>query len=276
MKDFAGKVVVVTGAGSGIGRATALALSRHGARLHLVDIDTDRVEAVCEEITNIGGCAYAHAIDCADPHAMLALAENIFDTEGRVDILQNGAGVLVGAAIDKLSLKDWQLSVEGNLWTVINGVHAFVPKMLAQKTPAHVVNVASVAGLVGFPYTAAYSTMKFAVVGLSEVLSVELYGRGIVVTAVCPGMVRTNLVANGALHLPGSWPKVIDRAYERFAARPEWLAEQILSAIRHKRSLVVPSIWLAQLWLFKRLAGRVYLGTARELTRALVGLGNQK
>ena len=108
-----------------------------------------------------------------------------------------------------------------------------------------------------------------------EVLSAELYSKGIAVTVVCPGMVRSNLIADGLMRLPGAWPQFIDQAYANFATRPEWLAGQILGAVKRRRSVVVPSLALAQFWRVKRWSGRLYSEMARELTRGLVRLGER-
>jgi NAD(P)-dependent dehydrogenase (short-subunit alcohol dehydrogenase family) len=270
---FAGKTVVVTGAGSGIGQAAALAYAGAGARVHVVDLDGARAEQTVRAAIELGASATAHTVDCTSPEAVDQLADEIYSVAGRVDVLQNGVGALVAAAVDELTLDDWRRSVDVNIWSVINGVRSFVPKMMAQGGRSHLVNIASVAGLVGFPYTAAYSMTKFAVVGLSEVLSAELYSKGIAVTVVCPGMVRSNLIADGLMRLPGAWPQYIDQAYANFAARPEWLARQILGAVKRRQPVLVPSLALAQLWRVKRWSGRVYNGMARELTRGLVRLG---
>lgn len=276
MNSFRHKIVVITGAGSGIGRATALAFARQGARLHLVDIHPQRLEAVRDEAAALQAITTSHVIDCTSGEQMEALAADIFQREAQVDVLQNGVGILVAAPVERLSREDWQRAIDVNLWSVINGVHAFIPRMLDQGSPSHLVNVASAAGLVGFPFTAPYSTTKFAIVGLSESLSMELYGKGVSVTAVCPGMVQSNLLADGRLQLPGSWTRVIGQAFDAMAARPERIAEQILSAIRHRRTLVVPSHGLSQLWRLKRWTGPLFHGMSRQLVRGLLRLPGKK
>lgn len=174
MKDFGGKVVVITGAASGIGRALARAFSEKGARLHLVDIDADGVKSVAAELQ-----AAAHALDCTRAKAMGSLADEIFSAEGRVDVLCNNAGVVCGGPVEEIPLKDWRWSVDVNLWGVIHGIRAFVPKMIEQGGESHIVNTASMAGLVPFPFVAPYVASKFAVAGLSEALDCELAPRGI-------------------------------------------------------------------------------------------------
>lgn len=260
MHSFFHKVVVISGAANGIGLATARAFGRAGARVHLVDIDAQGLQRA---VPGIPG-ATAHQVDCTDGQAMEQLAARIYRLRGRVDVLQNGVGMLVAGPVEQLSEKQWQRAVELNLWSVIHGVRVFVPRMLAQDPGpgrAHLVNVASFAGLVGFPYTAPYSTCKFAVVGLSEVLSAELAGR-LHVTAVCPGAVNTNLANDaaeqGLLQLPGEWNGPFLRAFEQHSVSPELVAQQILRGVRRRQRVVVPSLWLAQLWRLKRLSGRLF------------------
>jgi len=274
MGKLDGKIAVVTGAGSGIGKATALDLAACGARVHLVDIDDNRLAGAREACERLGARATSHCLDCTDAAAVTALAETIFAAEGRVDLLQNGVGVLVAAPVEALTEETWRKTIDANLFSVVHAVSAFVPKMLCQGGElSHVINIASFAGLVGFPYTLPYSTSKFAVVGLSEALGAEVFGRGICVTAVCPGMVRSNLVADGTLELPGAWRQVVRRAFDILAAPPERIADSLLRAAQRKRPLVVPAIFLPPLWFAKRAAGEGYLRVVRRLAGQLRRLG---
>ncbi len=167
MKDFKDKIVVITGAGSGIGKATAQAFAREGARLHIADIVEERIKGAAEEINNSGGTAYPYVVDCADRRAMEQFAEDVYNAAGRVDILHNNAGVGVGCMVDKLTLEDWERIINVNLWGVIYGVHFFLPRMIAEGGDGHVVITSSAAGLTAPPTLGAYSTTKFALVGLA-------------------------------------------------------------------------------------------------------------
>ncbi len=275
MKSFKNRTILVTAAGSGIGRASAEAYAAEGARVHLADIDGGRLEQVARSITAAGGqVAGVHPADCTDPDVMEALAAEI----GRVDLLQLGVGIIIAGAFEETSLEQWRRVMDANLWSAVHGLRAFLPAMLAadSEADAHIVIVASLAGLVGFPYTSAYTATKFALVGLAESLSLELAGRGVWVTAVCPGAVSTNLMRDGDLTLPGGSETGIRRAVERFAARPERVAREILRAVRRRKSLILPSSEALPLWLIKRASGGWFDSAARSVTGRLRNFASRK
>jgi NADP-dependent 3-hydroxy acid dehydrogenase YdfG len=266
MKDLEERIVVVTGAASGIGRATSLAFARAGARLHLVDIDADGLEEVRAEL---GAGATCHVVDCTDPEAVHDLAGAVHAAHGRTDVLVNNAGVCVGGPVEKLSLEDWKWITDINYWGVVNGVRAFVPRMI-ELGSGHIVNTASMAGLVGLPYVVPYCATKFAVVGLSEALSAELDHHGIRVTVICPGAVRTGVMKNARLALPGGWHERVVRGLERWAADPERIARLIVKAVRKERSFVIAGREMLPLWMLRSLSVRLYQGAARYLTSRAV------
>ncbi len=266
LRSFKDRVVVITGSASGIGRATAAAFAREGARLHLVDLNAPALEAAAAELGGV-----PHLVDCADHSAVEALAQAIYDREGRVDVLHNNAGVVSAGAVERTSIEDWRWVLGCNLWSVINGVTAFIPRMIAQGGGGHLVNTASMAGLIGLPRVAAYCASKFAVVGLTESLAAELPGRGIGVTLVCPGTIRTNLFRAGHIDLPESAHERLDQLMRRWAPGPERLAERIVEAVRRKQGLVVSGPELIPLWLLKRATTSGYLGLSRLVTTTLLG-----
>ncbi len=257
-RDFAGKVTVVTGAGSGIGRSTALLLARLGAKVHVVDVDEASATRVAAEIESAGGQASVHTADVRDPASVEALAERVFAEDGAVDVLHNNAGVGHAGPVDQTSLEEWQRVLGVNLMGVVHGVHFFVPRMLAQGRPSHIVNTASMAGLVAIAEMAPYATSKHAVVGLSESLNSELSPRGIHVSAICPGIINTPIIA--ASHLEGAVGRERDRVqrfYERFGASPDVVADAVVDAIRKKKLIrVVPRSHGALQWGLRRLSPR--------------------
>jgi len=270
VREFQDKVVTITGAGSGIGRALALAYAAEGARLHLAEIDAGRAGKVEAETRLQGADATAHVVDCARGAEVEALADSVFSAHGRVDVLHNNAGALVAGAAAEIALDDWRHIVDVNQWSVIHGVRAFVPRMIEQGGGGAIVNTASIAGLFGLPFVAPYSMTKFAIVGLSEALDAELAFHGIRVLALCPAAVRTNVMKDGRLGLPGAWGERLAGLMERHAPSPERAARSILRAVRREQGpvWVGPGGW--PLWGLKRISGRAYALLARALTaRAL-------
>jgi NAD(P)-dependent dehydrogenase (short-subunit alcohol dehydrogenase family) len=267
--DFRGRVAVVTGAGSGIGRSTALLLARLGATVHAADLDEPGAAAVVAEIESAGGAGAAHHVDVSDPASVERLAKRVFDTEGAVDVLHNNAGVGHGGPVDETTLEDWQRVLGVNLMGVVHGVHYFVPRMLRQGRPAHVVNTASMAGLVPVGEMAPYATSKHAVVGLSESLNAELAPRGIHVSAICPGVVDTGIVAASSLQGElGGRRDQIQRFYSSFGVSPDVVAEAVVDAIRRKKLIrTVPRRHVALGWALHRISPRAAQPLARLSAR---------
>jgi NAD(P)-dependent dehydrogenase (short-subunit alcohol dehydrogenase family) len=196
--EFKGKVAVITGGASGIGRSVALALARLGTNIVVADIDDVHSGEVCQEIESMGCRALAIHCDVSKDADVDNLADKTFTNMGKVDILMNNAGVAVRSRVEKMSMKDWEWIVGINLLGVIRGVHAFLPYML-KRGSGYIINTSSGNGLVASepPPVAmegiAYSTTKFGIVGLSEGLYAYLRPRGITVSVLCPALVHTNL-----------------------------------------------------------------------------------
>jgi NADP-dependent 3-hydroxy acid dehydrogenase YdfG len=266
MKNFRGKVVVITGAGSGIGRATAMAFAQEGARLHITDIDEARISAVADEITSMGAEATPYTVDSADRKAMEEFAEAVYAAAGRVDILHNNAGIALGSTIDQTSLEEWEKIINVNLWGVIYGIHFFLPRMIDQGG-GHIVNTASAAGLAGFPTLGPYTATKFAVVGISEVMSMELARYGIHTTALCPGIIATNIVRDSKVAVPDKdGQNIKDKAVAFYAERgapPERVARDVLKAVRRKTPLMPSPYHVYPIWIIKRISARLYQALVR-------------
>jgi NAD(P)-dependent dehydrogenase (short-subunit alcohol dehydrogenase family) len=238
--DLHDKVAVVTGAGSGIGRSTALLLARNGAKVHVADVNGESAQKVAAEIEAAGGSAAAHTLDVSDPDAVEALAETVFAADRHVDILHNNAGIGHGGNIEATTIEDWQRVIGVNLLGVAYGVQAFVPRMLAQGRPASVINTASQAGINPAPKMAPYCASKFGVVGMTESLNAELSKRGIHFSAICPGVISTNIVATSTMRgeLAGKQGKLVD-FYGTKGVSPDEVADAVLRAIE-KHTLIVP------------------------------------
>lgn len=264
--DLTGKTAVVTGAGSGIGASTARVLARHGAKVHVADLNADAAAAVANEI---GSGAVNHAIDVTKPEELETLANNVFEDGGRVDILHNNAGIGHGGEIEQTTVEDWQRVIGVNLLGVAYGVQAFVPRMLKQGRPATIVNTASMAGLFPIAQMAPYCASKFGVVGMSESLDAELRPKGIRVIAVCPGIIKTPIIRDGTLRgqLGADQEKVI-AFYEKWGVSSDAVAKAVLGAIARPRSVVVsPPLHVVAPYLLHRLSPRLHQPLARVMTK---------
>jgi NADP-dependent 3-hydroxy acid dehydrogenase YdfG len=240
MRDLRDKLVLVTGASSGIGEAIALAFAREGARLILTARDADRLDAVRDQCLGLGAQARVVAAEVTDEAQVQALADNVHKTEGVVDVLVNNAGVVMGGFCWEVEPADWRRLHEINVMGVVHGIRAFVPGMIERGKGGHVVNMASVSGFVGAPGMATYSASKFAVVGLSESLRNELHRHRIGVSVVCPGFVKTPIQSK--VKLVGSLDNEkgrarVDRDFARTTLVPEAVAERTLKAIRGNEAI---------------------------------------
>jgi NAD(P)-dependent dehydrogenase (short-subunit alcohol dehydrogenase family) len=246
-----GKLALVTGAGSGIGRATAEALAKAGARLVVVDVDEERVDAMSRALGS--KCVLAKRVDVSRKDEMKALAADVHAAAGALDVLVNNAGVGHSGGVLDSTLADWEWVVGVNLWGVVYGCHFFVPKMVERGGGGHVVNVASGFGLMAAAGVAPYCTTKFAVVGLSESLRAELAPHGIGVSAVCPGVINTDIIARGRFSDEKLRP-VTAKAFETRGHAPERVAQAILRGIRRNEGVVPvgPEAWAG--WIGKRIS----------------------
>jgi NAD(P)-dependent dehydrogenase (short-subunit alcohol dehydrogenase family) len=198
MRDFRGKVAAVTGAGSGIGQALALAFAAQGMRVALADIDpialSDTVALVSSSTPS--GEVLEQLCDVSHELQVAAFADAAFDRWDQVDVLCNNAGVFVGGVIWDRPMADFEFVLGANLWGILHGIRAFVPRMIAQGTEGHVVNTSSIAGLLGAPFEAPYAVSKFAAFAATECLANDLKATGSKIRAsvLCPGMVATNIL----------------------------------------------------------------------------------
>jgi NAD(P)-dependent dehydrogenase (short-subunit alcohol dehydrogenase family) len=193
VRELYGKVAVVTGGASGIGRGMVLAFADAGMHVVIADVEVGAAEKVADEARALGVKAFAVATDVARLESVEALAERVYGELGAAHVLCNNAGVAVFGPLDDMRADDWRWLLGVNLEGVANGLQAFLPRMKAQAGEKHVVNTASIAGIGALPGIGIYTATKYAVVGISETLRLEGAPWGLGVSVLCPGMVRTRI-----------------------------------------------------------------------------------
>ena len=249
MDQLTGRTAVITGAASGIGAALARRFSRAGMKLVLADIEPGPLEAVAGELSERGTDVLTVVCDVSKGADVDHLAEAAVDRFERVHLLCNNAGVGAGGMVAQMTEDDWAWVLGVNLWGVIHGLRAFLPGMLAHGEPAHVVNTASVAGLVATPFMGAYNASKFAVVAISETLYHEmgLSGGTVGVSVLCPGWVNTR-IHEASRNRPGAAAGGTDAAADgagllagvlASGMAPEEVADQVHDAVVANRFYVL-------------------------------------
>jgi NAD(P)-dependent dehydrogenase (short-subunit alcohol dehydrogenase family) len=278
---FAGKRCFLTGAASGIGRATALKLAADGAELFLTDVNAEGLAETVADARALGAKVSAHrALDISDYEQVAAFAADIHSSIGgttpALDVVMNIAGVSAWGTVSHLSHRHWEKMVSINLMGPIHVIETFVPPMVAAGRGGHLVNVSSAAGLVALPWHAAYSASKYGLRGVSEVLRFDLARHGIGVSVVVPGAVKTPLVQTVEIvGVDREHPQVrkwIDR-FSGHAVSPELVADKIIRGVARNRYLVYTSTDIRALYAFKRIAWWPYSIAMRRMnvmfTRAL-------
>ena len=254
MKEFKGKVAVITGGASGIGRAIAERCVAEGMKVVLADIDEVELAKTVGELSSVNGAVLGIKTDVSKRRDVEALADRAFDAFGQVHLLFNNAGVGAGGSPWEATWNDWEWVIGVNLWGVIHGVKVFVPRMLAQNTECHVVNTSSAAGLVVGGASAPYAATKHAVVALSESMYLALQRRSslVKVSVLCPGLVRTNIgeaernrpaeLANEPVELTpemraglAAFKAVLD-----VSMPPLQVADAVFKAIQHEEFYILP------------------------------------
>ena len=243
MRDIAGKVAVVTGGGSGIGRGMALAFAEAGMHVVLADVDLGAADTVRAEVEAHGSRALVVETDVRRREALVALADRTYAEFGEVHVLCNNAGVVTFGPMDALVDADWQWVLGVNLLGVIHGLQAFLPRMKAQSGWKHVVNTASIAGVVPYEEIGPYVASKYAVVGLSESLRLEGAASELGCTVVCPGNVRTRIVQSARNRHPdlGGPHAVVNREVQEqtdAGIEPEHVGRLVRHAVRDNRPYV--------------------------------------
>lgn len=262
------KTAIVTGGASGIGRAIATALVLRGGTVIVADLDKKRAEDVAERLSE-RGTAEAAPLDVADADAVAALYRDVRERYGSLDLVFNNAGIGIGGTTEELTLDHWNKALDVNLRGVIHGVHAAYPIMMEQGH-GHILNTASLAGLVPAPMMLPYTTTKHAVVGLSLALRAEAVAHGVRVSAICPGFVDTPILDNANPGLPDTETA---RNARTSALRVQWrlypaeaLARDVLRGIAKNQALIVAPASARAAWRGVRLSPDT---AVRVATRAL-------
>jgi NAD(P)-dependent dehydrogenase (short-subunit alcohol dehydrogenase family) len=259
VRSLKGKKCFITGAASGIGRATAMAAAAEGARLFLTDIQGPLLDEVVADVRRLGAEVGAFkALDISDYESVRSFAGEIHSAHGSMDVVMNIAGISVWGTVENMEHEYWRKVVDINLMGPIHVIECFIPEMIRAGTGGHLVNVSSAAGLFGLPWHAAYSASKFGLRGISEVLRFDLERHGIGVSLVCPGGVNTPLV--GTVKILGvdatrEGFKKMKSHFRKRAVTPEKAAQAILDGIKHNRYMVFTSFDIrAGHWLQRKLS----------------------
>ena len=245
MKQLKGKVAAVTGAGSGIGRALAVALAREGCDLALSDINETGLNETVTQVSAIGVRVHAQRLDVADRDAVYAWADNVARELGKVNLVFNNAGVSVSETVEAIGYDNFEWLMNINFWGVVYGSKAFLPHLKAAGE-GHIINISSVFGMIGVPTQSAYNAAKFAVKGFTECLREEMAiaGYPINVTCVHPGGIKTNIVRSSRIGDVGNMgPSEKAQAAKMFDAMaktsPEEAARVILGGVKKDRPRVL-------------------------------------
>ena len=269
MKTFEGKVALVTGAASGLGRALCLAAAAEGATVIAVDINGDGAGETAAAIEEQGFSCTARQADVSSRQDMESLAASVLSEFGHVDILVGTAGVGVGGRVEMLKLEDWELAVGVNLWGNIHGVHYFLPRMI-ERGEGHIVAVSSIGGLVPLPGNCPYATAKFALVGMFESLRFDLAKYGIGVTTVCPGAMRTGFFEHLKVRADERDQKMIRYMrwiWERLSMAPDRAAGKVMEGIKRNRPLLLIGKEAHVAYTIRRLFPRSYSRALEFLTK---------
>jgi NAD(P)-dependent dehydrogenase (short-subunit alcohol dehydrogenase family) len=237
LQDLNGKSAFITGAAGGIGRAIAESLAREGVAVAIADIDPDAAGKTCAAIEAQGGKAIPVACDVTQEESLRQAADEATAALGEIQLLVNNAGAFMLAGFEDTKKSDWEWLLEINVMGVVNGLHTFLPHMRAQNAPCHIINTASVSGHIPTPGLSIYTASKFAVVGLTESLRIELAGSSIGVSVLCPGIVKTGLLDSSRNHRAEkhgpstSGPSPMDAVITQ-GSDPALLGDQVVDAVK--------------------------------------------
>jgi len=257
IRIFDGATAIVTGGASGIGQALAEELAKRGCEVVLADLQIELAGEVVSEISTSGGRAKAVKIDVTNFSAMEQLVQETVKRTGRLDYIFNNAGIVIGGSVILYGIEDWNQIVDVNLLGVVNGIQAAYKVMMEQGF-GHIVNTASMAGLMPGPGNVAYTMTKHAVVGLSKSLRAEAKQMGVRVSVLCPGVVRTPILEGGGKYgkmLVDIPPEQIRRLLEKLKPMsPDLFAKKVLNSVAKNKAIIIVPTWWKLFWWINRLS----------------------
>ena len=267
MSFFQGKTAIVTGAGSGIGRALAFALADAGCRLVITDIAQERIDQAVDELRDRGAEVEGYRVDHSKLDEVKSFTERFFEKWGHVDILCQNAGVGLGGRFVETSLEEWEWVMGINFWGAVYMLNLFVPGMI-EHGGGSILLTASDAGLAPLPFSSAYNATKYGVVAVGETIRTELFEHNIKVSLLCPGDIKTNIIRDGPLHIYDSTGRsnkpAIEKYYETKGTDPAVVAAAALRGLeRDKAIIVVPWIHHGYLILLHRISPQLYHAAMR-------------
>ncbi len=249
------RTAIITGAGGGIGRELSVAMAKRGVHVVACDLKAEAAEETAARITGAGGSSTARALNVADEKAFTSLAEEIRTDRGSIDYLFNNAGIGIGGEARDFSLDDWRSVIDVNLYGVIHGISAIYPGMVAQGS-GHIVNTASLDGLVPYPNHISYTASKYAVVGLSMALRIEAAPLGVKVSVVCPARVKTSIFETSRV-INADREKLLKIANAAPGITPETCAKRIIAAMDRNEDIILPSAYARFSWQLERMSPRL-------------------
>ncbi len=257
---------VITGAASGLGRDIAIALGRKGFSVLVADLDTKETAVTAKMVEQAGGTGEVYRCDVTRAEEVQAMADHVFTAGGGLDLLVNNAGVAAAGVVGDMPIKDWHWLMDINFWGMVYGCHAFIPRM-KQSRRGHIINVASIAGIVSLPEMACYNVSKAAVISLSETLRGELAPFGIGVSVVCPSFFNTNLLRD-MRYCDEFQCTFAHAAFDNARMTSEDIAELVVKAWEKNRLYVLPQASAKMQWFFKRLSPANYYENFARLNKS--------
>ena len=265
MPQFKGKVAIVTGAASGIGYALSQELARRGTSVSLADINRSLVEEAAGTITTADNKVETFVLDVSDFNAVEKMVADTVSRYGRLDYLFNNAGIAVGGEVRDCSIDDFRNVINVNLFGVANGVAAAYPHMVKQGY-GHIINTASIEGLIPFPGTVSYVASKYAVVGLSNALRIEGADLGVKVSVVCPGYIKTPIFQNCKV-INIDREKMLKSLPDRLGITPEACAQIILRGVQRNKAIIMVTGFAKVLWALQRISPAVIRWMMQQKSR---------